>query len=497
MNNILINLVNEEHKHNGNIFIQPDLKCLENILNSDKSTLEFVDISDAYIVLGVDSNITYNNNQYIFSNEDIKFITINPPKTDRSRNKNFHRMCLEITIAGRYIPVYDLSGKLLFTKEHFDYIRNQMNGLSYYNMEDSFVIAEDNLLKLPTFELNGKVYNMKKLVKDIEKCTPKTEYIRSQIIESIESKINEDCSSDNEIIIDEELHNEDNLQVIEMIDIGSTGRGTNIPGTGDFDFMFRISDSNYNGAVNYYKSKILDLFGLKTYDSTDNDLRLKDVYIQGTDEVHKVDIDITFAYKNPEVYYPTEMCLQDRLNTIKDKYPDKYNYVLANIIIAKLILKDFGSYKKRTSHDEPKGGMGGVGIETWVLEHDGSFTKACQTFLEHAMFTAEYFNIDMDDLITLSRLNPDEFFENVKADSKGEIINSKYQKLIDIFKFFQAYYPVYDFGQNHIIGKANSRRKYPHDDFIYNMNAVGFYKMLDCIIQYKKVLEDLNKKKNR
>ena len=47
MNNILINLVNEEHKHNGNIFIQPDLKCLENILNSDKSTLEFIDISAA------------------------------------------------------------------------------------------------------------------------------------------------------------------------------------------------------------------------------------------------------------------------------------------------------------------------------------------------------------------------------------------------------------------------------------------------------------------
>lgn len=497
MAHILINLPNENLKHNGNIFVQPNLKRLANILNDKQSIINSEIIDNAYISLALNPNIICSNELYTITPDDIQFIVINPPEKDRSKDKNFHRICLEITIAGKYIPVYDFTGKLLFTLEHYNYIRNQMNGLSYYNMEDKFVIAPDDILKLPEFELNGKVYNMNKLVKDIEICTPQTEYIRSQIIDSIESKLNEDVSLEDEIIIDEELHNEDNPKIIEMIDTGSTGRGTNIPGTGDFDFMFRISDSNYNGAVNYYKSKILDQFALKTYDSETNDLRLKDIYIQGTDKTYKVDIDITFAEKSKEIDYPTEMCVQDRLRTIKNKYPDKYNYVLANIIMAKEVMKSFKSYKKRTSHENPQGGMGGIGVETWVLENNGSFTYACQTFLDKANTVAQIFNTDINTLLTLSQTDPDEFLKNVKNDSNGGKVLGQYKTLIDVFKVFQAYYPVYDFGQNHIIGKANSKRKYPHDDFIYNMNAIGFYRMLDGIMKYTKVLDDLNNVKKK
>ena len=44
--------------------------------------------------------------------------------------------------------------------------------------------------------------------------------------------------------------------------------------------------------------------------------------------------------------YTSDMSVKDRLNSIKKDNPEQYKYVIANIVMAKNILKQMGVYKK-------------------------------------------------------------------------------------------------------------------------------------------------------
>ena len=67
------------------------------------------------------------------------------------------------------------------------------------------------------------------------------------------------------------------------------------------------------------------------------DLRFKGVTIEGLES--KVDIDLTFASRADEIEYSTEECIKDRLATIEKNNPEDYKYVVANILLAKKVLK--------------------------------------------------------------------------------------------------------------------------------------------------------------
>ena len=131
------------------------------------------------------------------------------------------------------------------------------------------------------------------------------------------------------------------------------------------------------------------------------------------------------------------MCLQDRLQTIYETDPVKYSYVVANILLAKRVLKEANAYKPHRS-DASQGGMGGVGIENWVLQHGGSFIDAAKSFVEAA--------------------------EGLTYDQ------------------FKDKYRVWDFGENHLAAKKGN---YPHDNFIFaNMNEAGFKKTKEALKKY-------------
>ena len=61
----------------------------------------------------------------------------------------------------------------------------------------------------------------------------------------------------------------------------------------------------------------------------------------------------------------------------------KYELVIANILFAKKLLKENGCYKPDRG-EKPEGGLGGVGIENWILQNGGSLKKAAESFLETA-----------------------------------------------------------------------------------------------------------------
>lgn len=337
-----------------------------------------------------------------------------------------YRVGLEIVMNGFYIPVANMEGKIKFTPEDYDKLRERMDGLSYYGQDDYHF--SENLITEET----------KKIAEQIERNNDEVRVKRDKINENIKKSLDELG-----------LHLKTNIDgdltegFVELIDTGSTGRGTNKPGDGDFDFMMRLDRSilSDSSKQNQLKQSILKNLGKENSSEVTGtgDFRLKGVQI---DSKTYVDIDITFTEKTDQISYSTDMALQDRLTTIKKCNPEKYKYVIANILLAKEVLKDAKVYKPNRG-ENPQGGLGGVGIENWILQNGGSFVDAANSFLRAA--------------------------EN------------------RTFSEFESIYQIWDFGENHL---AERRGQYPHDNFVANnMSKEGYDKMVSVLSKYIKERE--------
>lgn len=336
------------------------------------------------------------------------------------------RVGLEIAMNGFYIPVANKEGKIVFTPKDYDELRTKMSGLSYYD-ENNYTFSE-NLI------------------------TEETEYFAEQIeqsnfeVQAKREKINNVIKKSLEEL---GLHLKTNIDgdltegFVELIDTGSTGRGTNKPGDGDFDFMMRLDKTILSNPTRLSELKQTILRNLGRENSSEltgtGDFRLKGVPI---DTGMSVDIDITFTEKTDKVAYSTDMALQDRLATIQRNDPEKYKYVVANILLAKQVLKKAEAYKPNRG-EIPQGGLGGVGIENWILQNGGSLIDAARSFVE-------------------------------ASDGKS-------------FSEFQSTYQIWDFGDNHL---AERRGQYAHDNFIANnMSEAGYQKMVAALKEYLKSME--------
>ena len=343
---------------------------------------------------------------------------------------------LEIALDGFYIPVVDKdSGELIFTPADYDKMRQQMSGLSYYRTGD-YQFAPDSELELPSTRVGETtVLSTNTIIEEIPEGISDIDRKHVVINQAIKEAITNipDLNLSYKDYLDGDLTE----NIVEVIDTGSTGRQTNAPGSGDFDYLARLDRSILNDPTKKQQitDALLAAFGRENDGSAivNGNLRLKQVSINGLAE--PVDIDITFAQKTNKVQYPTDAALADRLTNIKNQSETKYQQVLANIIYAKQFLKAAGAYKPRRSPEaKGVGGLGGVGIENWVLQHGGSFKQAARDFL-------------------------------AVADSCSS------------FEDFCAHYPVWDYGENH-----KGIRSKPHDNFVAdNMNQEGYDRMKQAL----------------
>lgn len=336
------------------------------------------------------------------------------------------RVGLEIAMNGFYIPIANKEGKIVFTPKDYDELRAKMSGLSYFE-EDNYIFSE-NLITEET------EYFAQQIEQSNFEVQAKREKINSVIKKSLE-KLGL-CLKTN---IDGDLTE----GFVELIDTGSTGRGTNKPGDGDFDFMMRLDKTILSNPARLNELKQTILRNLGRENSSEltgtGDFRLKSVPI---DTDMSIDIDITFTEKTDKVSYSTDMALRDRLATIQRNDPEKYKYVVANIFLAKQVLKKAEAYKPNRG-EIPQGGLGGVGIENWILQNGGSFIDAAKSFVE-------------------------------AADGKS-------------FSEFQSTYQIWDFGDNHL---AERRGLYSHDNFVTNnMSEAGYQKMVQALKEYLKTME--------
>ena len=343
---------------------------------------------------------------------------------------------LEIALGGFYIPIVDRdSEELIFTPADYDKMRQQMSGLSHYRTGDYQFAPEDELELPPTNVERTTIPSTTAIISELPASMAETDHkheVINQVIKQAITSIPELNLSYKDYLDGDLTEN-----IVEIIDTGSTGRQTNAPGSGDFDYMARLDRSILNDPTKKQQitDALLAAFGRENDGSAmvNGNLRLKQVSIDGLAE--PVDIDITFAQKTNKVQYPTDAALADRLDNIKQQSETKYQQVLANIIYAKQFLKAAGAYKPRRSPEaEGVGGLGGVGIENWVLQHGGSFKQAARDFL-------------------------------AVADSYSS------------FEDFCAHYPVWDYGENH-----KGIRSKPHDNFVAdNMNPEGYERMKQAL----------------
>ena len=375
---------------------------------------------------------------------------------------------LEIALNGFYIPIIDRdSEELIFTPADYDKMRQQMSGLSYYRTGD-YQFAPDSELELGELTLDKEslsavsapttsstnssssstsddaqgassgsitIPGTTAIIDQLPASMAETDHKHEVINQAIKQAITNipELNLSYKDYLDGDLTE----NIVEMIDTGSTGRQTNAPGSGDFDYLARLDRSILNDPTKKQQitDALLTAFGRENDGSAivNGNLRLKQVSLDGLTE--PADIDITFAQKTNKVQYPTDAALADRLDNIKQQSETKYQQVLANIIYAKQFLKAAGAYKPRRSPEaEGVGGLGGVGIENWVLQHGGSFKQAARDFLTTA---------------------------------------DRYPN----FEDFCAHYPVWDYGENH-----KGIRSKPHDNFVAdNMNPEGYERMKEAL----------------
>ena len=343
-------------------------------------------------------------------------------------------MGLEVALNGFYIPVVDKSsGKVVFSPNDYDALRRKMSGLSYYETGD-YQFASNADLRFGAIEINGdKVDSVDSIISRLAQNEQEVRKKHEAIDGIIDDALGEIGGLTRKNYIDGDLTE----GIVELIDTGSTGRFDNTPGSGDFDYMMRVDKSIMDNPAKLAQiSNVL----LSKFDKTEHaagevldngNLRLKGVFIKGLDT--HVDIDISFTQKTDKVQYSTDMALADRLESIRKQSPEKHQQVVANIIFAKQFLKAAESYKPNRG-ETPQGGLGGVGIENWVLQNGGSFLSAAKEFMSVA-----------------------EKCEN--------------------FDEFKAKYAVWDFGENHM---AKGERQ--HDNFVTdNMSADGYERMKQAL----------------
>ena len=398
---------------------------------------------------------------FIADNTKIKNLFDNPSDARSDSTPVSEVTKLEIALNGFYIPVVDRdSEELIFTPDDYDKMRAQMSGLSYYRTGD-YQFAPDSELELGELTLDKEslsavsapssssagddaqgassssitIPSTTTIISELPASMAETDHKHEVINRAIKQAITNipELNLSYKDYLDGDLTE----NIVEMIDTGSTGRQTNAPGPGDFDYLARLDRSILNDPTKKQQitDALLTAFGRENDGSAivNGNLRLKQVSIDGLAE--PVDIDITFAQKTNKVQYPTDAALADRLTNIKNQSETKYQQVLANIIYAKQFLKAAGAYKPRRSPEaEGVGGLGGVGIENWVLQHGGSFKQAARDFLS-------------------------------VADSCSS------------FEDFCAHYPVWDYGENH-----KGIRSKPHDNFVAdNMNPEGYELMKEAL----------------
>lgn len=276
--------------------------------------------------------------------------------------RKFDALAMDIVANGCYIPIVDYSLQVLLTPEKYDEYRDR-----FYS------------------GLNGKRFE---LARSVFETAP---HYKDDIDEIIAAKRKEDVVIEGinngvkKIVVDElksrGISTSDGYDELlinaEIYETGSSSRGTAIPGSYDFDYAVKLN-ANDEKRVKEINDALVSKLGGKRHEAH----RTEQLRLIGAKIGQEVaDIDIGFVSKNEEDTNESHEAVSDRLESIRRELGEKAcEFVKANIILAKKVLKEAQAYKKYEN-----GGIGGIGVENWILSEGGNMLSAFESF-ERAAF---------------------------------------------------------------------------------------------------------------
>lgn len=269
---------------------------------------------------------------------------------------------------GFYIPVVDRSGRVIFTPEEFDEYRKIFRGLDRYH-GDPMSVSED--------------WRQSPHVNEVESIAQTKENIA--YLESAGDTLRDELKgllAESGIALRAEKF-DDGVAGAVVIDTGSTGRGAALDGSIDFDFVLKVNDNDFEKAKvvvekmkeHYPLDTSYEVNGMQTY-------RFKGFERDGK----HIDLDVSVVRKSDSESMDTNEAISRKYESIRKNFGEEALLdVLSNVRFAKKKLKEAGCYKKGINRSAgQQGGLGGIGVETWILKHDGDAVRAFTEFYANA-----------------------------------------------------------------------------------------------------------------
>lgn len=365
-----------------------------------------------------------NNNHYGvrtgFSSSEIDFIILD--KSINGSSRQLENIFYEIAKHGVYIPVLDQEGNQIFDPKSYQKYRRAFDGVKEFN--GSPINVE---LSTPDNWSYQMIQETKQTINESNKTIQQQDQEIREKIKLILNSVN--------INLKDKF--DSSLLGCRLENIGSSGRGTNLPNDFDFDYNL-ILDGPSQTQASKIKELILSNFqhspGKPTNDP--NQIRMTNVVNVGE---NPVELDIGVNSVADTLIFSSSEAIEQKLESIRSiNGENAYQEVIANILLAKKILKENHAYKKGDYED---GGLGGIGVENWILANNGSVSKAFKTFWQASH--------DGDKVISL-----------------GD---------------FRGNYPLFDAGENL---RQTSRE---HDNFSYILTEKGYQAMIQTIKKYLKI----------
>lgn len=297
---------------------------------------------------------------------EIDFIIAQNELTPDSRELD--KIYFSIAESGFYIPVVDKTGKIIFTPEMYKEYRHTFDGIERFDGEP---------LEIERTKPEDKHYEkIQEIIAQSKEDQEKVKELSSKVRAIVEETLKEEG-----IILKEEF--DTGIIGAELHNIGSSGRYTNKPGDYDFDLTLLLDayDSpKLNQIYEKIKSKLHPKEDKSHSEMDRNYIQLRAIGTETITPGSPLDIDIGMTKKSDLQEYGTHQALEDKLNWIKlNLGEDAYFEVIANIILAKKVLSEGSAYKK-LEH----GGLGGVGVEHWILANKGNMLTAFRSFWDAA-----------------------------------------------------------------------------------------------------------------
>lgn len=332
------------------------LTTSDNLQGYNESKLELFEIGAGNKHYGIRTGFPTTEISFIIAKDEII------QGTSRLRLDNLY---YEIAQNGFYIPVVDISGRVIFTPEMHDEYRRTFDGLEYFESFDKTHLAFES-------SENNSHYPS---IKEIMTQRPKEKRVISTLAETVRSKIR-GVLEDSGVALKEEFDDSILEGGAELLDTGSTGRYTNVPGNYDFDLILKLDAKDWS-SLKTIQDRLIAVLKPERFEQREDIVRAFDA--QGI-SAEPIDVDVSFVKKSELSVYGSHDAIEQKLAWVKDNVGENaYEQIVANIILTKRILNEGQAYK-RVEH----GGFGGIGVENWILANKGNMETAFRTFYETA-----------------------------------------------------------------------------------------------------------------